>query len=549
MSSNSNDPVNKKKTGKRRRRRPAPRNKDQRYPTPSGDRNNATPSPERGDQYDRTLRRDASFDPLHAKENDVNWYNRYPELLEAAARIATPYRAGSIIETGKTMGDIPGVMKISWIPNFGVSDSSRSPINQVARELYARVRAKYSADLDAEGADFVCYIGALDGIFTYIAWLKRVYRFTRMWTPENYAYPMQLIAGSGLTEQTFNALRMHRVELYGGINELIYRVHTFICPAVFDMLNRHVWMTDNIFLDSEKLYGQTYMFNPTAVFKFEELPVIGGAAGDLASGLTMQKLPSGTKTLTELLQFGDDLITALANWSEAKTINGYFLRVFENEPIFRMPNLAEDEVQLPVYSEEVLSQIENTFSASIANPQTDAVSFAKCQVAQDTDFRLITQSTVTVSGSPNASAELLTIAQHYMNFHHGLDAVPDVIVASRMHGHFTLEQSTGAYNIVCQGATEIALDIVLCGYSPSTGIVSLAHLPQLRRTSNQEVGSLFDTMSFDWHPFMYAYSADASPATVYFGGDCDLFTVLPVSQLLEMHKVALFSELNAFSLS
>lgn len=98
--------------------------------------------------------------------NAIEWYSRYPQLLLGAGQIPYPYRPGMTLPLGKFYNNntdvvnnttIPGLLRIDWIPSVGQSDSPTSPISIVGKEVYAKVREKFSGSLDADAPDFVIY--------------------------------------------------------------------------------------------------------------------------------------------------------------------------------------------------------------------------------------------------------------------------------------------------------------------------------------------------------------------------------------------------------
>lgn len=163
----------------------------------------------KGDDKDRKSDRDSDMNYKDWKSNPIEWYNRYPQLLEAAGRIPFPYRPGMLVNLG-TIGartasptqvntHIPGACVLNYVPTVGQSSGSISPISQVAREIYGKVRAAFSSELAVGPADFVMYLMALDSIFSNIGFLKRIYRIVNTYSPDNYAMPDLLLRSMGFS--------------------------------------------------------------------------------------------------------------------------------------------------------------------------------------------------------------------------------------------------------------------------------------------------------------------------------------------------------------
>lgn len=125
--------------------------------------------------------------------NPMSWYNRYPELVKSVASIPFPNKPGMKYKVLEPFDffpdgyskDIPGVLSLEWVPFIGYATSSTDPINIAAYELYAKVRANFSGSLAADAPDIMIYVLALDGILSYIASLKRIYRVLNTYSMNN----------------------------------------------------------------------------------------------------------------------------------------------------------------------------------------------------------------------------------------------------------------------------------------------------------------------------------------------------------------------------
>lgn len=215
--------------------------------------------------------------------NDMSWYSHYPELLEATARVPFPNRPGMEVPLGKvnlTIGNVsnpsvsyqvPGVASMFWVPAFAKSEKATDPMSIAAREIYSKVRSKFSSSLDADAPDFIMYLGALDSIFAYIGALKRIYRVLDVYTPNNYILPDGLLQGMNFSPETVNELRIHKADFNFAINQLVRMSRKFHLPATMDLFNRHYWMNDNVYTDAPDINSQFYVFVQAGFYKFAEL--------------------------------------------------------------------------------------------------------------------------------------------------------------------------------------------------------------------------------------------------------------------------------------
>lgn len=526
-----------------------------------------------------TMERD-QVNRREAASNDVSWYSRNPQLLVAAGQIPYPYRPGMLMPyweadpapttATKQSYAIPGIMSLSWVPSFGNSNSTTDPISVVGKEIYARVRAAYSGQLDADAPDYVVYIGALDGVFTYLAWLKRVYRTVSLYTPENYLFPDQMLAAYGFTNaRVRQQLTTQKTLLWQLINELILMSRKYRCPAVMDLFNRHYWMSDNVYSDAPSPRAQLYVYNPGAVFKVTEVPVSGGT--DMVQGLRLTAIPhtaAANSTIVETLyNYGLGLIQALDAWDDAYTISGYLMRAYDGVPSFTVAELEQNEMLTSAYEPEVLAQIENfrsveAYGVSGSNTLTALI-----------DSMVVTQRLSDNAVVCNASYTLSNYAQKVLvdqnvavkdliNVHTDAPTVADTVIATRMHAVTRFSMSGTTLNAVIEAGTEIPYGMAVHTYSfTDVKVASDVSMPQYIFANYPTTGSgdfgmyssgdvvlALQLDQFDWHPFVYVFSGNALNIRSGIVGDIYNVTKVAKDVLENIHKVCLYSEFNSFGL-
>lgn len=547
----------------------------------------------REDQHARDFQRDERMERRNGSENDISWYSKYPNLLLAAGSFPYPYRPGMQInlgtnqvpvtlENGTNNLVIPGVMALDWCPSFGKSQSATDPISIAAKEWYARVRRAFSGALDADAPDFMMYLGALDSVFSYIAWLKRLYRVMNVWTPENYALPNVVLNAMGLSTQDIESLRTDRVQLWQVINELVYQSRKFTCPAVMDVFNRHYWMSDNVYTDDSMINSQFYLFNLKYLYHFKMLPTV---QGDEGPGLEMIPMPTvrqyvqGTPIkYSELYEFGRQLIDDLVAWDEAYTINGYLQRAFDGVPSFIVDELPQDQPFNPVYVPEVLAQIENSRCVVSGWAMTAAL-MKGMNVTQDVLKNCVicnpafTYAAKRTQEQLNAANVLPTLSIRSQT-----PTVADSVIASRLQAMTSFDVTNVNTPIMyVEAGTELPLGWRLLdgvleeNLSGNTSVFrsksvfesvwafTINHattggdtIATVAAKFNQFL-PIFKAEQFDWHPFAFVQFAEANvnpQGLIQFavsGDTHNLTTVLP-EDLNNLHKVCLYSEFNAFSI-
>lgn len=546
--------------------------------------------------------------------NDVSWYTRYPNLVAAAGTFPYPYRPGMDLQFGSFVNSsgthdaahiksrIPGVMVLNWAPTVGRSNSATDPASILGKEMYSRVRAAYSGTLRADAPDYVIYVMALDSIFSYIAWLKRLYRTMNVWSSENYVVPDTLLYAMGLTDPDIQSLRAERTKLWQLINQLVLQSRKFTCPGSLDIINRHYWMNDNVYTDADAINSQFYMFNQQYRLKYffgyfegedDPLGQVGGLVPEVYpwvrnAGTTER--PYFTLTPEFLYQYGLDMIEALVEWDDAYTINGYLQRAYAGDPLFIVEELPIDATLVPIYNPEVLVQIENSqaipgdefrdWTDSKAgltikqNPKTNAI-------ISNPGFVVASSKPTDLTGSNSKYYPYAWLGMNTMlNSRSNMPGPLDNVVASRLIGkireyanHTPVGSTTvDGISFYVDVGSEVPIswhafgnengteeNSKFDGTSSSATIFGQRIIHQFRNITSGANISLLDFYKisevgqFDWHPILFwcdtVNRGSDGDISVYINGDIHNATTISLSELANLHRVCLFSEFNSFSMS
>lgn len=529
---------------------------------------------ERPDKTFRGKGRKKSFNEKRSRErnvaprdqesrNDVSWYSRNPTLLAAAGSIPFPYRPGMFVPwittdtTGKSVTDIaiPGIVSLNWYPTVGYSQTPTDPASIVGKEIFAKVREKFSGSIDADAPDFVIYVMALDSIFSYIAMLKRVYRILTAYTSENHYIPDALLRATGLSAAQITDLKNHRMQLFQCINELVFMTRKFNIPAVFDIINRHYWLNDNVYMDADSINSQFYVFRCLGYYKFE-MKTIG--EGIQAGGLTMTRLPTGSADYTEkLFAYGRELIDALASSDDAYIISGYLMRAYDGTPAFSVDELLIDEKLIPHYDPEVLIQIENALPLLVGSSYTTTVTLEN-DVTQDPSTNSVVCVPTVTGDKPYWMTKNQWNIGGYVSIRSDQPTVADVTIATRLKMGVKNDQSTDTafnYQVVC--GSEI-LDVISVWYytkvgtaNPVLSTVDILGQNELSFTNPEYdiIVALSVFQSFDWHPIVPLIVETNTAGTFYtpvICGDVHNLTRLDAEMLEQLNRVCLYSEFNAY---
>lgn len=510
--------------------------------------------------------------------NDISWYNKYPELLQATSRIAFPYRPGMKVPMGRiptASGSIesnyaiPGVATLYWVPAFARSNKATDPMSIAAREIYAKVRSKFSSSLDADAPDFIMYIGALDSIFSYLGALKRLYRVLDVYSPNNYVLPDGLMTGLNVDQSTVQILRTRKADFNFAINQLIRMSRKFILPATMDLFNRHYWMNDNVYADAASISSQFYVFVQAGFYKYAALNTPDNVP---AAGLKMIEAPWGSgdewksaDPVKALYDFGTDLIDTLSSWDDAYTISGYLMRAYEGAPQFTVDELPIDTAFEVAYVPEVLSQIHNSHGI-LANNSMFVSNLHNLNVTQDPKINAVLYN-------PTIQVHTSSFGSEYLDSKVCIDLNEDVptseavVIATRLSA--CLGEATGVEDerfIICGTEIPMGWNIVIptiAGDTVQYGQYGLDQDDCLVVTPSQgtipyDGIRLYRDMvkdaieAFDWHPmirmtYMCKHPNNRVTSATYMRGDVRNITSVDKSTLENIHRICSYSEFNSFS--
>lgn len=449
---------------------------------------------------------------------------------------------------------IPGIMALNWWPTVGYSQTATDPASIVGKEIFAKVREKFSGSIDADAPDFVIYIMALDSIFSYIAHLKRIYRVLTAYTSENHFIPDGMLQALGLSVTQIVDLKEHRMQFYQIINELVFMTRKFNLPAAFDIINRHYWLNDNIYMDDSSINSQFYVFNCLGYYQFE-LKAVGSVQ---AGGLTMKTLSLPASDVAEYyFQFGRGLIDALAGSDDAYIISGYLMRSYEGYPTFTVDELAIDEKLIPHYDPEVLMQIENARPIVMGTKYSSSATLSN-DVTQDPSTNAVVCVPTLQVSKPSWFSKIDWKVENFLSIRSDAPTVADVTIATRLKMGVWKDSSTDtAFNHIIACGSEILDTIQMWTidsnngqaphryYSTLTGLVCIP----ADVTGARGIADICIIQSFDWHPILPVIISANDAGTFWYSviaGDVHNLTVLTDEQLHQINRVCLYSEFNAY---
>lgn len=504
---------------------------------------------------------DTALKQYKSTSNPYAWYANFPNYAKDVATIAFGLPLGQPLNIGR--GDVitaGGVMNLWFCPSIGYSSDLTSPINRQATRFYTYLRSIQRAASSYDSADVMMYMIAMDSLYTYWAYLRRAYGVAQLFTPTNKYYPRRLLQAMGIDPSIANNLADFRAF----INRFALNIGRFAMPKNFDIIQRHMWMTSGLYVDSQTTRAQTYMFTPSILFKYNNTVTTG-------SQLEGQALASFTTTpvsrdLTSLIAYANILLNAVENDEDTMNISGDIYRAYGPGGLMTVEETPDNYAIVPIYDETVLSQIENAVIAGYPAATTSSSELTMPVITQDPSvnggaiiFTPTVRSRPTVIGS-NAGANIPVLYdKSVINMHMDSPTPEQVMEATRL----VVSANTTA-SLIGAGDTSVAL--TACG----TDIINYVEIavfnpdnPAAVRLLNFNTNTIwyelstgtiantagFDLMGiinqFDWAPMLYLASYSGTTGNVtQIEADIDNITALSYQQLGYIHEAALLSVLD-----
>lgn len=489
--------------------------------------------------------------------NDPAWYMHNPELAESVARLPFASYPGTDISLGQAKGSgmgatwrdvsmmVPGIMTIDYYPTVGQSLGVNYPASVAGTQLFKAVRKNFSGTLRADAPDFVMWVLGMDGVFSYLSYLRRLFGLVSYVTSQNRYFGEEVLIAFGFTKDEVGALLNNKIQLFSYINQLIKESYAFGIPSSIDYVTRHFWMNDKVYTDADWIRGGIYMFNPQGFFKFDATKYETGGS---VSVVNWQHPSDPNDIVLTLFQFGRDLMEGMLSDVTNLEIQGYMNKAFEGVPTFQVAPLTYDHLPEIVKDDEVLLAIHNI------RPVPGSLNVETLEVTQDPNINAVLSKPTTTLGDDARHIYLkpmLDIMSHS-------PTASEVLIATRLMCAVTVSKDTDTTaNILC--GSEIVTNVsryvkvvagntVVKSMTPVDLTVTVTGAPTLAKF-NPLMDNIAELSKFDWHPLLYMVSdgqeAGTTPIVRIFG---DLYNVTPVdlTDLQRIHEICLYSEFNSY---
>lgn len=484
-----------------------------------------------------------------SKDNDVSWYSRFPQLLKDAASFPYSYLAGAPFRidnalTGSNTAlqdlKLPGVMRLAYVPTIGPAGSAETPVNIAARNIYTYVRHVNSGHANYDAPDLMMYLLAMDSLYNFHSFIKRVYGVARLYTPTNRYYPSTILKSMKLDPEEIYA---NLANLRSYINMYAVKLGALCVPSDMDYYSRHSWLNEGLYVDSMSNKAQTYYFMPEGYLQFDNTSSTGSSL-TWQSYLHMQMSGQEVDTvnLTLLFNLGNRLMDAVMNDEDFNIMSGDILKAF-GDRIVKVDTIPEDYYVLPVYSEEVLSQIHN---ATICTDNLNTYT-----ISQDVNINqgyITSELTFKAEDVTNAWPAFIN-SSRFVNMMKDEVTPGDTMVATRLAiCGCGSESGTGPIQLSYYGSEVVtsARVFLVTNAQVNDGVLVSQRLQDnadTNRTFNPDVVlNLIYVPQFDWAPQVWCINQSTPDGRKLLPAfDVNNYTIVSPESLARMHEVAMIS--------
>lgn len=440
------------------------------------------------------------------------------------------------LTTNSQMLAAPGVCAFNWSPTLG------SPVaaTQAAHSKYSFVVHANSRNQSYDAPDLMIMILAGKEVFCEIAELIRAYGIMQMYDQRNRYLPTALLEACGFNPADLRANYSH---MLWDINNLIAQSQQIWVPDDMPLIEREFWMCSHIYMDSESVKGQYYVYNKFRAFKFS---ATGSAQGSSLVQLPEIKYCQSLMTWGQAVARVQALINAIVPQQDRGIMFGDILKAYGSDKIYRLNMISADYTVEPVYDAEVLSQMSNVICSGNIPKSVQQSGGSLIEVWES------------VQNTPAITNMIPTEA--VLNLHVKGQPTPEaVLVATRMMvlgNHYTVSGQPAALDTFKPSTygTEVCASMSMCVYVNS-GLVWNSYSSNMISSSNgaDALTRIFLATAFDWCPAIYTAQSSGvvlptpgSPVGIIhpyqFILDMENYIWLDTPTLERMHETACLSE-------
>lgn len=463
--------------------------------------------------------------PISNKSNDIAWYGKANGLIEGSARLPFSNTTGFTLPYGNKEG-VPGVMALTYMPTIGANGKTVNGniATAAANSYYSYVVHANSRNQSYDAPDLMLATLAGMDALAFIAVGIRAYGVMKLYDQTNRYLPNALLTAMGFDPSDLSSNYSH---MLFDINNLIAQASQIWIPDTMPLMQRKFWMNTNIYMDSDSVKGQYYLFVPRLVYKFDE------RSSEKGTSLTPVMWNTGENhKWADFVNIAKSLISSLVNSQDRGIMFGDILKAYGKEHLYTLSPIDVDYTVTPVYDHEVLTQIENATCGPISVGA----------ITQDEHGIIMQEWDQNI---PDIGRGNYFPSQSVLNFHFKEAPTPDqIMIATRLKAADMVYVQNESVHIAHPYATgsEAIYGFYIYYYENE----QLQMLP-MGNDRNLTMDNVRRWCAFDYAPWLYQFKElpteggwDVWTPFAAFG-DYDNYTTVNDIDLYRMHTTALMS--------
>lgn len=515
--------------------------------------------------------------------NDPLWYAQNPQLLSDAASYPYAWPAGVKLDllneyskdnkvwssgevaTHLSNYSVPGIMTGILVPTCGKSLNATSPVNIAARNIYSFVRHANSGHTNYDSPDLMLYLLAMDSVYTFLSWCRRLYGIMSLYSPVNRYLPEAIVTAQGVN---FKSVMDDLANFRYRLNLAIKKVGSFVVPASMAYMARHQQMISGLYYDGKSPKAQIYQYTLGYVYKYIET---SATEPGYLEPVYVYSAP-GSLTATQIYEIMDTLINPISASEDCGIMGGDIYKAFGDSGVVKLDWTLDNYSVIPEYNEEMLSQFQNaTVTGPILRSKSFDASVTYNNITQNVsgeiicDLQFVGHKDESVLTPSRFSGVMCS--DRIITFNKDIVTPADTMVGTRLtviSAEFTdADPSDSAQEPIYSNnvyGSEILTAVTLTRFVFEGGKWTYATDSSFKYDMSNDITEASDfcnlmqgialSSQFKWHP-AFVITVPTSRVTVFekyqFGGlnlDIDNFTVLSYSDVEKLHETALLSQFN-----
>lgn len=523
-----------------------------------------------------------SVDLKHS--NDPLWYAQNPQLLSDAASYPYAWPAGvklnllneyskdaHVWNSGEVAAhlsnySVPGIMTGILVPTCGKSLNATSPVNIAARNIYSYVRHANSGHTNYDSPDLMLYLLAMDSVYTFLSWCRRLYGIMSLYSPVNRYLPEALVTAQGVN---FKSVMDDLANFRYRLNLAIKKVGSFVVPASMAYMARHQQMISGLYYDGKSPKAQIYQYTLGYVYKYVET---SASKPGYLEPVYVYSSP-GSLTATDIYNIMDALINPISASEDCGIMGGDIYKAFGDSGVVKLDWTLDNYSVIPEYNEEMLSQFQNatvtgpvlrSFAHDSSKTYNDITQNESGEIICDLKFiglidesvltpsrfsgvmcsdRIITFNKDVVTPADTMVGTRLTVIPAKFEDANPGDSTEAPLYINNVYGSEILTAVT-LTRFVFEGGKWTYTTDASFKYDMSNDITEQSAFCNLMQ-------GIALSSQFKWHPAFVITVPTTRVSDMFanyeFGGlnlDIDNFTVLSYSDVEKLHETALLSQFN-----